>query len=376
MSSASANSPTPPQSRAINEIKRLLSRSSPDFDTAKNHISRAIGSNHFTIEPFRNAVRRPNLSDSQKLEFLLLAVPEADRAIKKLYGEDCFEPSSEVYGHFWRLVETRGYVRLLLDIVFCAADSGDYETAVEYAKRVLQYNHGDNNGIRDRVPLFLLHLDRPLEALNFCLSWLDTAHENYDSTRYCPKGGFAQLDRYSKEDLDANQPLQIKVQNLGHASLIFTSALACFRIFGPCTLSTSWMREGNKANGHVVDMLLAAVETWPSGPNQSPRGLGSEPEAMDYIFFGKKLWEGEEPREWVRSIADEVAKRECSARDCRKVEAHRGEYKVCSGCRASWYCGTECQANDWKIGHKRRCKEERNIRELTEKMGKGMQWGK
>jgi hypothetical protein len=115
--------------------------------TAKTHLSRAIGGNHSTIEPFRNAVRRPNLTDSQKLEFLLLAVPECDNAIKRLYGENCFEPTSEVYGHFWRLVETQGYVRLLLDIVFAAADSGDYETAVEYAKRVLQYNHGDNNGM-------------------------------------------------------------------------------------------------------------------------------------------------------------------------------------------------------------------------------------
>jgi hypothetical protein len=176
--------------------------------------------------------------------------------------------------------------------------------------------------------------------------------------------------------MDPTQPLQIKVQNLGHASLIFTSALACFRIFGQCVLSTSWLREGNKANTHVVDMLLAPVESWPSGPNQSPRGLGSEPEAMDYVFFSKSLWEQAEPREWVRSQADEVAKRECNARDCRKVEAQRGEYKVCSGCRTSWYCGTECQANDWKLGHKRRCKEERNIRELTEKLGKGMQWGK
>lgn len=77
---------------------------------------------------------------------MLLAVPEADKAIEKLYGEGCFEPDSEVYGHFWRLVETRGYVRLLLDIVFYASDAGEYETAVTYAKRVLQMNHGDNNG--------------------------------------------------------------------------------------------------------------------------------------------------------------------------------------------------------------------------------------
>jgi hypothetical protein len=141
-----SSAPTPPQSRAINEIKRLLSRTTPDLATAKTHLSRAIGGNHSTLEPLRNAIRRPNLTDSQKLEFLLLAVPDADQAIVRHYGEECFEPTSEFYGHFWRLVETRGYVMLLLDIVISAADCGEYETAVEYAKRVLEVNHGDNNG--------------------------------------------------------------------------------------------------------------------------------------------------------------------------------------------------------------------------------------
>lgn len=374
-STTTTDQPTPPQSRAINEIKRLLSRSNPDLATAQTFLSRAVGQNHVTLEPLRHAIRRPNLTDTQKLEFLLIAVPEADKAIQKLYGPQCFESTSEVYGQFWRLVETRGYVRLLLDIVYFASDTGDYDTAFTYAKRVLEANHGDNNGIRDRVPLFLLNLGRPLEALNFCLSWLDTAHDNYDNTRYCPKGGFAELDRYTKEDFDTDKPLQMKVQNLGHASLIFTSALASFLLFGTCTLTTSWMREGNKANGHVVDILLKPRDQWPGSPNQSPRGLGSEPEAMDYVFFAQALWEPENVLEWLRGAADEMARRECSARDCRKVEDQRGDYKLCSGCRASWYCGPECQLKDWKNGHKRRCKEEKNIRELTEKMGKGMQWG-
>lgn len=208
------------------------------------------------------------------------------------------------------------------------------------------------------------------------MSWLDTAHENYDSTRYCPVGGFAQLDRYKQEDLDPTQPLQTKVQNLGHASLIFTAALSIYKIFGPCVLSTSWLREGYKANNHVVDQLVAPPSTWPSTPNQNPRGLGSAPEALDYIFFSRSLWEQGDAVQWVKDTANDVAKRECSARECRKVEGERHEYKVCDGCRASWYCGKECQLKDWKSGHKRRCKEEKNIRELTEKMGQGMQWGK
>ncbi|KAI5799892.1 hypothetical protein EDC01DRAFT_777085 [Geopyxis carbonaria] len=377
--SGPASAPTPQQLRALGEIKRILARSKPDLDAAKALMQRAIGQNHSTLEPLKQAIpaaKATGLTHAQRLEVLLAAVPEADKAIQRLYGENCFEPEAEVYGHFWRLVETRGYVRLLLDTVFTAADAQKYDTAVEFAKRVLQMNHGDNNGIRDRVPLFMLHLNRPLDALNFCLSWLDTAHDTYDSARYCPSGGFADLTRYTKEDFDPTQPLPTKVQNLGHASLIFTAALSVFQLFGECVLSTSWLREGHKANAHVVEQLLAPQSSWPTGTNQSPRGLGSEPEALDYIFYSRSLWEDEAVMKWVRGTADEVAKRECSARECRKVESARGEYKMCAGCRASWYCGTDCQAVDWRAGHRRRCKEEKNIRELTEKMGKGMQWGK
>jgi len=136
------------------------------------------------------------------------------------------------------------------------------------------------------------------------------------------------------------------------------------------------LREAHNANPHVIPILLQPVSEWPDKTNSNPRGIGSEPEARDYVFFSRSLWEAKGV-EWVKEVQEEVQRKECARRECRKVEAHKGEYKVCAGCRASWYCGKECQEKDWKTGgHKRRCKEERNIRDLTEKMGKGMQWGK
>lgn len=369
--------PTAAQSRALNEIKRILSRQNADIPSAKALIQRAVGGNSACLEPLRNAVRQKHLSDKQKLDFLLAALPSADETMKRMFGENCFESNSEVYGQFWRITETRSYIRLLLDVTCYAADAEEYQVAVDNSRRVLEMNHGDNNGIRDRVPLFLLHINRPLEALNFCYSWLDPSHEGYDSDRYCPKGGYADLNRYSKESFDPDAPVSTPIQNLGHASLIFSAALACYLAFGDCKLSTSWLREGNKANPHFLDLVLSNPSKWPKSPDPSPRGLGSIPEASDYLFFSAPLWKKDEVREWVRNAADEVAKRECSARDCRKVESKRGEWKVCAGCRGSWYCGKECQEKDWKAGgHKKRCKREREIRELTEKMGKGVNWGK
>lgn len=179
------------QSRALNEIKRVMARKDPDMAAVGVQMPRAIANSPGAIEQVRQIGLKPHLSAAQKLAFVQLVIPESDKVMQQLYGDNCFMPENEAYGHFWRLQDTRGYIRLLLDAVNCAADAGDFQVAVDQSRRVLEMNHGDNNGIRDRVPLFLLHVGRPLESLNFCLSWLDTNHDGYDGERYCPKGGYA-----------------------------------------------------------------------------------------------------------------------------------------------------------------------------------------
>ncbi|TGZ81316.1 hypothetical protein EX30DRAFT_364003 [Ascodesmis nigricans] len=366
--------PTASQLRAINEISRILNRSNPDLKTIDILLNRAVGGNIACLEPLRAALTKPNLPASTRLPIFLKALPLAETAIQRVYGTT-YRQNPAIHGHFWRLTESQGYIRLLLELVTVANDAKDYKVALSTAQTILEANHGDNNGIRDRIPLFLLHLNRPLEALNFCLSWLDTAHDGYDSLRYCPKGGFGDLKRYKKTDFDPTKPLQTaKVQNLGHASLIFSAALSAYRVFGDCTLSKSWLREAHNANSHVIPILVLPSSDWPKKTNQNPRGLGSEPEARDYVFFAGDLWEGE-PRQWVVDVAKEVERRECARRECRKVEPEKGRYKMCGGCHATWYCGQECQVADWKLGgHKRRCKEEKNIREITASLSRRV-WG-
>lgn len=186
-----------------------------------------------------------------------------------------------------------------------------------------------------------------------------------------------EIERYKKEDFDPAGPVTMQIQNLGHAGLIFNAALSAFHLFGTSKLATAWLREGHKANPHVLEILLSPEDAWPTKPDPTPRGLGSMPEAADYVFFARALWARPEAQQWVKAEENDVRRKECSNRNCKKVEETRGQWKVCAGCRGAWYCGTECQAEDWKLhGHRRRCKKEREIRELTEKMGKGVNWGR
>ena len=41
---------------------------------------------------------------------------------------------------------------------------------------------------------------------------------------------------------------------------------------------------------------------------------------------------------------------------CGQAESELGEFKKCGGCKRVYYCGRKCQAQDWKAGHKQKCK--------------------
>lgn len=45
-----------------------------------------------------------------------------------------------------------------------------------------------------------------------------------------------------------------------------------------------------------------------------------------------------------------------TCQSCGQVESELGEFKRCGGCKSVYYCGRKCQAQDWKAGHKQKCK--------------------
>ena len=41
---------------------------------------------------------------------------------------------------------------------------------------------------------------------------------------------------------------------------------------------------------------------------------------------------------------------------CQAPEGATLKHKVCSACKSVFYCSVECQRQDWKNGHRERCK--------------------
>jgi hypothetical protein len=64
----------------------------------------------------------------------------------------------------------------------------------------------------------------------------------------------------------------------------------------------------------------------------------------------------------------------CSSRECYKTEHFdTPPYQKCSGCSVPPYCSKECQKLDWKARHKAICKQAKEQRDKTAKVGKMMQ---
>lgn len=98
----------PAEKQALRDIAEAFIRK--DFTVAKSYIPAALGKNWTNLDGLRDVLRTPglNLTELQKLDFMLAVIPHADRVVKETLGDDCFDPSNEsVYGHFWGIIGTR-----------------------------------------------------------------------------------------------------------------------------------------------------------------------------------------------------------------------------------------------------------------------------
>ena len=53
----------------------------------------------------------------------------------------------------------------------------------------------------------------------------------------------------------------------------------------------------------------------------------------------------------------------CNNRGCKRTESTSKKFSRCSGCKVAMYCSRDCQVEDWKIRHKKVCKDAKKERE-------------
>ena len=96
--------------------------------------------------------------------------------------DDWGNPFEEEVGNFWGIFETRDYMRSVYAVIerlnrFMTTDATT--AALDHCMECLRLCRGDNMGIREIVPSFLIRLKKDQECYDF-LKWWSTVDDNYD----------------------------------------------------------------------------------------------------------------------------------------------------------------------------------------------------
>lgn len=169
------------------------------------------------------------------------AVAAGERALgKKAFKEDV--------GHFWGILETRGYMRARMGLGQALREMGDLDGAIGHFADMLRLNPNDNQGVRDLLATCYLEADRREE-----LQLL--------------------LDQY---------------EDSATAMWAYTRVLLEFRRGGDSAAARKQLASALETNPHVPDYLL--------GRKRMPRhlpdyvGFGDENEAVVYVAESANVW--------------------------------------------------------------------------------------
>ena len=218
--------------------------------------------------------RSPDCADA----YVLLAEETDDpRQAKRLYEEGREagiralgpEPFAADVGHFWGIVETRGYMRACQGLAELLWVLDAREEAIAHAREMLRLNPMDNQGIRYLLAEWLLAVrdDDALERL---------------------------LKAYPDE---------------GSATWAYTKALLTFRRHGAGTVATRALKAALRTNPHVPFYLFGLEEM----PAELPGyvGMGDESEAVEYVMEAITTWiDTAGALDWFAALIDRLAEQE------------------------------------------------------------------
>ncbi|KAH6912043.1 hypothetical protein BKA70DRAFT_1266388 [Coprinopsis sp. MPI-PUGE-AT-0042] len=282
-------------------------------------------------------------------------------------GPQAFDDDGGDVGHFWGIVETRPYMRVLCALSRMYFENGQYSKSTAVYIEMLRLNPGDNQGIRNNLGTSLLHDGRYADALDFAQKWIGNSLGNGDPM---PRGG----TDFGKPRETVHPPqIEEKMSECWSGEMIHTAALASFKLLGDCDLSRQYLRIAPKVNPFILLRILGKI-TKPTEPNMYPRGPNSPEEAHDYLWVAQDLWMEEDVWEWADSNPDvkAVVLKKCSneVQGCRVREGDVAQFKRCSACRLVSYCSVSCQKAHWPK-HKAACKQHQQVKATSKAFARG-----
>lgn len=120
---------------------------------------------------------------------------------------------------------------------------------------------GDNLGQRYSLGSVLIHCGRYADALSFAQQWLD--NEAGDGADSPPRGGTV----FEAPRRDPGKPKDASELRWTSSQILYTAALAAFKLFGDCPISQSYLKMSAISNPHILLKILARV--------QKPGALGA-----------------------------------------------------------------------------------------------------
>ncbi|KAI0773887.1 hypothetical protein C8Q74DRAFT_1199891 [Fomes fomentarius] len=282
--------------------------------------------------------------------------------LQRSLGPNCFDDDSEQIGYFWRILETRPYMRVLQAIVRLAFEVKDYSKSANTMIEMLRLCPGDNLGQRYWLGSVLLKAGRTAEAMSFAHVWLHLPRH----VDWPPRGGCA-------FEPPVNAPLSSEFieSKKKWGSLLYTAALASYKLWGDCQVARQYLRIAASANPYVLVKILANVDQ-PKSLNNLPRSPNGPEDAHDYLWLTQDLWMSSHVWNWVNNDAEAKSYilKTCARQGCNTREVRAAEFKRCGGCKEVVYCGQACQKEDWPA-HKKSCKEHQQHKEFLKRMMAG-----
>ncbi|OCH94252.1 hypothetical protein OBBRIDRAFT_810581 [Obba rivulosa] len=232
----------------------------------------------------------------------------------RILGSSCFDGGGDHVGHFWGILETRPYMRVLQAKQFANAAN----TIIE----MLRLCPGDNLGQRDSLGTLILKANRPADALSFTMR-----------TGLPPERGGCIFKAPSKTPLSAERAKQLS--ECCKADMAYTGALAAYRLWGDCELARQYLRIDNLTN--------------------MPWQMNGQEDAHDYLWLAQDLWMARDVWDWA--AGDE------KARGFALKMCSRGMWQARGQARGTIYCSQACQKADWP-SHKPNCREHQQMKEF------------
>jgi len=249
-------------------------------------------------------------------------------------------------GSFWHLIETRPFMRILTNRAELAAKNKNYNLAADLCIQYIGLNPHDNGSMRQQLCTWLIFLRRYEDAIHFTWCWMTSKGEDY------AREGWESIDfeAFEKPSLDIafdSHPFESAYS----VHIIFSLALALFKLYGNCLTARTVLRLGHKINGFVIKRILKKKTPF-NDFNYTVTDKSSRASAEDYMYAAWDLWKTKKVQNWVQKVSRKWRGRICD--NCGKQEKDFGGHQLCAGCEMAWYCNRSCQKKHWKK-HKENC---------------------